>query len=100
MTLFSDVGARNERRLSVINYNKTPGFEVIHGILDRIMQVVEVKYVGDEADKSNGYYIRAFDGKWRCDNIKLCSNQTLFYQMNHSWPEDVLKLSCETRWLA
>jgi len=56
-----DVGARNERRLSVINYNKTPGFEVIHGILDRIMQVVEVKYVGDEADKSNGYYIRAFD---------------------------------------
>uniref|UniRef100_A0A8C9UB87 Phenylalanine--tRNA ligase beta subunit n=1 Tax=Scleropages formosus TaxID=113540 RepID=A0A8C9UB87_SCLFO len=38
-----DVGARNNRRLCAIFYNKTPGFEVIHGLLDRIMQLLEVK---------------------------------------------------------
>lgn len=38
-----DVGARNERRLAAIFYGKTSGFEVIHGLLDRIMQLLEVK---------------------------------------------------------
>ena len=37
-----DVGARNERKLCAVNYNKTPGFETVHGLLDRIMQLLEV----------------------------------------------------------
>jgi phenylalanyl-tRNA synthetase beta chain len=36
------VGARNERHLAAIFYNKSPGFEIIHGLLDRVMQLLEV----------------------------------------------------------
>ncbi|CAH1775466.1 unnamed protein product [Owenia fusiformis] len=49
-----DVGARNVRHFCAINYNKSPGFEVIHGLLDRTMQLLEVPY-----DKTNGYCMRA-----------------------------------------
>uniref|UniRef100_A0A4W3JUW2 Phenylalanine--tRNA ligase beta subunit n=1 Tax=Callorhinchus milii TaxID=7868 RepID=A0A4W3JUW2_CALMI len=49
-----DVGVRNSRRLCAVYYNKNPGFEVIHGLLDRIMQLLEVK-----PGKKNGYYIQA-----------------------------------------
>ncbi|XP_013784551.1 phenylalanine--tRNA ligase beta subunit-like isoform X1 [Limulus polyphemus] len=49
-----DVGARNERRLCAVNYNKSPGFEIIHGLLDRIMQLLEISY-GKEKE---GYFIR------------------------------------------
>lgn len=54
-----DVGARNERFLSAIYYNKNSGFEVIHGLLDRIMQVIEIPYVSQKDSKKNGFYIRA-----------------------------------------
>ena len=37
----AEVGARNERRLAAVFYNKSPGFEIIHGLLDRIMQLLE-----------------------------------------------------------
>ncbi|XP_028393837.1 phenylalanine--tRNA ligase beta subunit-like [Dendronephthya gigantea] len=52
-----DVGARNHRRICAVNYNKTPGFEVVHGLLDRIMQLLEVKPSKNETEK--GYYIKA-----------------------------------------
>ena len=38
----AEVGARNERHMAAIFYNKSPGFEIIHGLLDRIMQLLEV----------------------------------------------------------
>ncbi|MBN3295699.1 phenylalanine--tRNA ligase beta subunit [Amia ocellicauda] len=50
-----DVGARNNRRLCAVFYNKSPGFEVIHGLLDRFMQLLDVK-AGQE---NGGYYIQA-----------------------------------------
>uniref|UniRef100_A0A8D0GAC2 Phenylalanine--tRNA ligase beta subunit n=1 Tax=Sphenodon punctatus TaxID=8508 RepID=A0A8D0GAC2_SPHPU len=34
-----DVGARNHRHLCAIYYNKNPGFEIIHGLLDRVMYI-------------------------------------------------------------
>nr|CAG4636889.1 EOG090X03QT [Ceriodaphnia reticulata]SVE72848.1 EOG090X03QT [Ceriodaphnia reticulata] len=37
-----DVGARNCRNLCVVYYNKSPGFELVHGLLDRLMQLLEV----------------------------------------------------------
>ncbi|XP_077205029.1 phenylalanine--tRNA ligase beta subunit [Paroedura picta] len=49
-----DVGARNHRHLCAVYHNKTPGFEVIHGLLDRIMQLLDVP-----PSKENGYYIKA-----------------------------------------
>ncbi|CAB4065380.1 FARSB [Lepeophtheirus salmonis] len=51
-----DVGARNERRLCGIFYNKSPGFETIHGLLDRIMSLLEVPLVA--TGNINGYYIQ------------------------------------------
>ncbi|CAG7834966.1 unnamed protein product [Allacma fusca] len=43
----TDTGARNVRKFCAIHYNKTPAFETIHGLLDRVMQVLEVKYPED-----------------------------------------------------
>jgi len=52
-----DVKARNIRRLCAVNYNKTPGFEVIHGLLDRLMQLLDVP-ISTKKDDS-GYFIRS-----------------------------------------
>lgn len=56
----AEVGARNERRVCVVNFNKNAGFEVVHGILDKAMQSLEVKW-----DKVNGYCLEAIDGELR-----------------------------------
>lgn len=50
----AEVGARNERHLAAVFYNKNPGFEIIHGLLDRIMQLLEVPNTTD----SSGYQLR------------------------------------------
>ena len=47
-----DVGATNERRLAALYYGKTSGFEFIHGLLDRVMQLL---------DNSSKYSIRKAD---------------------------------------
>ncbi|PAV83072.1 hypothetical protein WR25_02600 [Diploscapter pachys] len=43
-----DTGARNERRLAAVFYNKSAGFEVIHGFLDRIMRCLDVSFGKDK----------------------------------------------------
>lgn len=48
-----DVGARNERRLAAVICDLTSGFEVIHGLLDRVMQMV-----GVPMNSESGYTIR------------------------------------------
>lgn len=56
-----DVGARNNRHLCAVYCNKSDGFEIIHGLLDRILQVLEIPWTVDKDD--NGYYLRAVEGK-------------------------------------
>ncbi|CAF1020596.1 unnamed protein product [Rotaria sp. Silwood1] len=51
-----ETGCRNERRLCAIFYNKTPGFETIHGLLDRIMTLVKVPY-NENRTNDKGYYL-------------------------------------------
>lgn len=53
-----EVGARNERHFCAVNYNKSSGFEIIHGLLDRFMQLLQVPF-----NRDTGYYIRSCDGK-------------------------------------
>ncbi|NP_001408307.1 phenylalanine--tRNA ligase beta subunit isoform 2 [Mus musculus] len=53
-----DVGAKNYRHLCAVYYNKTPGFEIIHGLLDRIMQLLDVP----PGEESGGYMIKASAG--------------------------------------
>lgn len=50
----NDVGARNERRLCAVYCSMTSSFDIIHGLLDRVMQMLCVPM-----DSTNGYSIRA-----------------------------------------
>ncbi|VDL36411.1 unnamed protein product [Hymenolepis diminuta] len=47
-----DVSCRNNRRICAVYCNKTSGFEFIHGLLDRLMHVLEVDY--EKSIKPNG----------------------------------------------
>ncbi|KAH0839905.1 phenylalanyl-tRNA synthetase subunit beta [Lanmaoa asiatica] len=50
--------ARNERHAAAVWCSKTAGFEVVHGLLDRAMKMLEVPRIGKEdKDKPSGYYI-------------------------------------------
>uniref|UniRef100_A0A8C5SU70 Phenylalanine--tRNA ligase beta subunit n=1 Tax=Laticauda laticaudata TaxID=8630 RepID=A0A8C5SU70_LATLA len=63
-----DVGAKNHRHLCAIYYNRNPGFEIIHGLLDRIMQLLEVP-----PSKENGYYIKAAEDVLWTALVRLCT---------------------------
>jgi phenylalanyl-tRNA synthetase beta chain len=56
----AEVGARNERRVCAVNCNRTPGFEIIHGLLDRLMQLLEVPRSSNK--DVAGYYLKPVDG--------------------------------------
>ncbi|XP_067619497.1 phenylalanine--tRNA ligase beta subunit [Eurosta solidaginis] len=69
----TEVGARNERRLCAVNCNKTAGFEVVHGLLDRVMQLLEVPWKSGSIQQ--GYNLQAAEDSaffpGRCANIML-----------------------------
>ncbi|XP_065176367.1 phenylalanine--tRNA ligase beta subunit-like [Sycon ciliatum] len=51
----SEVGAKNLRSLCAVHYGRRPGFEVMHGLLDRLMQLREVPCTKD----GSGYCLEA-----------------------------------------
>ncbi|KAF8812567.1 phenylalanyl-tRNA synthetase [Phlegmacium glaucopus] len=61
--VFKDVSrerqARNERHAAAVWCNKSAGFEIVHGMLDRAMKMLEVPYITNEDTKADtGYYIK------------------------------------------
>jgi len=54
------VGAHNERRICALYYGKTPGFEIIHGLMDRLMQMLNIPFC---VETGNTYQIKATNGK-------------------------------------
>ncbi|KAL1534156.1 phenylalanine--tRNA ligase [Salvia divinorum] len=52
-----DVGASNYRKLAALHCGSTSGFELIHGLVDRIMEVMGTPFVSP-GDKT-GYYIES-----------------------------------------
>ncbi|KAL1564804.1 phenylalanine--tRNA ligase [Salvia divinorum] len=52
-----DVGASNRRKLAALHCGSTSGFELIHGLVDRIMEVLGTPFVSP-GDKT-GYYIES-----------------------------------------
>jgi len=54
-----DVGACNQRRLCAVYCDTTSGFEVVHGLLDRTMQLLDIPLCTQE----NGYRLRPVDGE-------------------------------------
>lgn len=56
--------ARNERHAAALWCNKTAGFEVVHGMLDRAMQMLEVPRISStDFEAETGYYIKETDGE-------------------------------------
>ncbi|KIJ70087.1 hypothetical protein HYDPIDRAFT_178449 [Hydnomerulius pinastri MD-312] len=49
--------ARNERHAGAVWCARTAGFEVVHGLLDRAMRMLEVPRIGRGEEKERGYYI-------------------------------------------
>lgn len=74
----AEVGARNNRHLCAIYCNKSDGFEVIHGLLDRMLEILEIPWSGDQ--KKDGYYLCADDDPTffphRCAKI-LCYGKVI-----------------------
>jgi phenylalanyl-tRNA synthetase beta chain len=56
--------ARNYRRLCGVYMDKKAGFEVVHGLLDRIMQVLGVPFLQSKESKGDyGYYLSQAEGE-------------------------------------
>lgn len=74
----SEVGARNERHLCAVYYNKTSGFEIIHGLLDRVMIALNVPR--DEKKSGVGYHLRPCDDPSffpkRCGEV-ICNGKVI-----------------------
>ena len=65
-----DVGARNERRLCAVTYNKSSEFEVLQGLLDRVMQLLEVPFGSDDVS----YRLKPADGELMFRSSSLTIN--------------------------
>jgi phenylalanyl-tRNA synthetase beta chain len=56
--------ARNVRHAAAVWCNKTAGFEVVHGLLNRLMQMLEIPRIAIGDNKIEmGYYISETDGE-------------------------------------
>ena len=53
---------RNERHIGAAWYGKTSGFEVVHGLLDRIMLMLQIPFLISEDSSKPGYWIEELDG--------------------------------------
>ncbi|KAI9685098.1 MAG: phenylalanine--tRNA ligase subunit beta [Bogoriella megaspora] len=57
--------ARNERHFAAAWYGKTSGFEVVHGLLDRVMLMLQSAFITREEglnnEKVQGYWIEEFE---------------------------------------
>jgi len=58
--------ARNERHFAACWYGKSSGFEVVHGLLDRVMLMLKSVFItreeGMEKEDMQGYWIEELDG--------------------------------------
>lgn len=59
---------RNERHFAATWYGKSSGFEVVHGLLDRLMMMLRSAFIiredGLKNDKIEGYWIEEVDGEY------------------------------------
>lgn len=65
----TDVGARNERRLVAVNCDTSSGFEVVHGLLNRVMQVLGIPHVSlTLSDQKDGKIEKGVSYSWKPDD--------------------------------
>lgn len=54
---------RNERHAAAVWCNKAAGFEVVHGLLDRAMKMLEIPRIrSDDQERETGYYLKEASG--------------------------------------
>jgi phenylalanyl-tRNA synthetase beta chain len=54
----------NYRRMVALYMDKKAGFEMVHGLLDRIMQILGVPFLQSEKNEGEyGYYIAGAEGE-------------------------------------
>eukprot|EP01097_Dermamoeba_algensis_P010120 TRINITY_DN736_c0_g1_i1.p1 TRINITY_DN736_c0_g1~~TRINITY_DN736_c0_g1_i1.p1 ORF type:complete len:401 (-),score=115.74 TRINITY_DN736_c0_g1_i1:119-1321(-) len=58
-----DVGARNQRKLAALYCDTHSGFENIHGLLHRVMQMLNVPLKEEKSKQATSYYIKASNEK-------------------------------------
>ena len=69
--------SRNERHFAAAWYGKTSGFEVVHGLMDRIMAMLKSAFITGEEGLDNSavgdsqYWIEEFDCKSHCRYCNL-----------------------------
>ncbi|KZT50432.1 phenylalanyl-tRNA synthetase [Calocera cornea HHB12733] len=49
---------RNIRNMGAVWCNKTAGFEIVHGLLDRVMAILEIPRIREHDPAEYGYYIK------------------------------------------
>ena len=87
-----DVGAKNQRRLCALNYyNKKPGFETVHGLLDRIMQLLDIPPT--QPGNSAGYYLRGNDDPTYISgrSAEIVAYGVVIGRLGELHPETILK---------
>ena len=98
-----DVQAENNRHLCAAYFSTTAGFEIIHGLLERVMMLVDV-----QRDRESGYELEAVDGPTffpeRCVQVLLRGNKighfgvlhpTVLANFHLPMPCSVLEISIE-----
>lgn len=66
--------ARNERRFSAAWLGKSSGFEMVHGLLDRVMLMLNTTFISREEgteEKKEGYWIEELDGEYLSTKLPL-----------------------------
>ncbi|CAG8092188.1 unnamed protein product [Penicillium salamii] len=67
--------SRNERHFAAAFYGKSGGFEIVHGLLDRVMAMLKTAFITGEEGLENSavtdsqYYIQETDGKFACKTL-------------------------------
>ena len=82
--------SRNERHFAAAWYGKTSGFEIVHGLLDRVMAMLKSAFIIAEEGLDNPamgdsqYYIQGLDGRSRLAHLKI--SDTNFLSRSHLLP--------------
>ncbi|KAJ4478237.1 phenylalanyl-tRNA synthetase subunit beta [Lentinula aciculospora] len=50
--------SRNERHAAAVWCNKTAGFEIVHGVFDRAMKMLEIPRISSDSKAETGYYMK------------------------------------------
>jgi phenylalanyl-tRNA synthetase beta chain len=59
----SERQAKNVRHAAAVWCNRTAGFEIVHGLLDRLMQMLEIPRISaSDSQAPHGYYLKEKEG--------------------------------------